>query len=49
MATTKQYTVNDLLRRFQLNVTDSRKKILQLFLNQPEALAHADIEKKAGL
>ena len=49
MATTKHYTVNDLLRRFQLNVTDSRKKILQLFLNQPEALAHADIEKKAGL
>ena len=44
----KQYSVNDLLKRFQLNVTDSRKKILQLFLNQPEALAHADIENKAG-
>lgn len=40
--------VNDLLKRYQLNVTDSRKKILQLFLNQPGALAHADIEKKAG-
>ena len=48
MTNTKSYTVNDLLKRFHLNVTDSRKKILQLFLNQPEALAHADIENKAG-
>src|SRR5690606_4837973 len=48
MTNTKQYSVNDLLKRFHLNVTDSRKKILQLFLNQSEALAHADIESKAG-
>ena len=48
MTNTKQYSVNDLLKRFHLNVTDSRKKILQLFLNQTEALAHADIESKAG-
>ena len=31
-----------------LSVTDGRKKILDLFLNSPEALTHADIEKKTG-
>ena len=40
--------VADLLKRNSLSVTDSRKKILQLFLEQPGALAHGDIEKKAG-
>ena len=40
--------VDDILRRNQLSVTGSRKKILQLFLAQPGALAHGDIEKKAG-
>ena len=44
----KRNSVNDLLKVYQLNVTDSRKKILQLFLDQPAALAHADIEKNAG-
>ena len=40
--------VGELLKRNSLSVTDSRKKILQLFLEQPGALAHGDIEKKAG-
>jgi Fur family ferric uptake transcriptional regulator len=40
--------IGDLLKRNSLSVTDSRKKILQLFLEQPGALAHGDIEKKAG-
>ncbi len=35
----------DILKRNQLSVTDSRKKILELFLSSPGALAHADIEK----
>jgi Fur family ferric uptake transcriptional regulator len=37
-----------LLRKNALSITDSRKKILQLFLENSEALAHADIEKGAG-
>ncbi len=37
-----------LLKRNSLSITDSRKKILQLFLEQPGALAHGDIETKAG-
>ncbi len=40
--------VGDLLKRNSLSVTDSRKKILQLFLEQQGALAHGDIEKRAG-
>jgi Fur family ferric uptake transcriptional regulator len=39
---------SDVLRRKHLSITDSRKKILSLFLNNKDALAHADIEKKAG-
>src|SRR5687767_5056515 len=39
---------SDLLRRKHLSITDSRKKILSLFLNSHDALAHGDIEKKAG-
>lgn len=38
----------DILKRNQLSVTDSRKKILELFLKSPGALAHADIEKSTG-
>ncbi len=38
----------ELLRRNNLSITDSRKKILQLFLAQEGALAHGDIEKKAS-
>ncbi len=41
-------TVDDILRRNSLSVTESRKKILNLFLNVSGALAHADIERKAG-
>jgi len=41
-------TIDDILRRNSLSVTDSRKKILNLFLNVQGALAHGDIEKKAG-
>jgi Fur family transcriptional regulator, ferric uptake regulator len=37
----------NILKRNQLSVTDGRKKILDLFLKSPGALAHADIEKKA--
>src|SRR5215218_1716596 len=40
--------LNEILRRKNLSVTDSRKKILTLFLSSHDALAHADIEKKAG-
>jgi Fur family transcriptional regulator, ferric uptake regulator len=39
--------LNEILRRKHLSVTDSRKKILSLFLNTSDALAHGDIEKKA--
>lgn len=40
--------LNDILHRKHLSVTDSRKKILSLFLSSKDALAHGDIEKKAG-
>lgn len=39
---------SDLLRKKHLSITDSRKKILSLFLNSHDALAHGDIERKAG-
>ncbi len=45
--TERDNRVNDILRRNQLSVTGSRKKILQLFLGQSGALAHGDIEQKA--
>ena len=35
----------EILKKNQLSVTEGRKKILELFLNSPGALAHADIEK----
>jgi Fur family ferric uptake transcriptional regulator len=40
--------VAGLLKKNSLSITESRKKILQLFLEQPGALAHGDIEKRAG-
>lgn len=40
--------LNDILRRKSLSITDSRRKILSLFLNTRDALAHGDIERKAG-
>ena len=41
-------TVDGILKRFELSVTDSRKKILGLFLKSNGALAHNDIEKQSG-
>jgi Fur family ferric uptake transcriptional regulator len=40
--------IQQLLKKNQLSITDSRSKILELFLLQNGALAHADIEKKSG-
>jgi Fur family ferric uptake transcriptional regulator len=40
--------IDDILKRNQLSVTSGRRKILELFLNNEGALAHCDIEKKAG-
>ena len=39
----------DILKRNQLSITDGRKKILDMFLKSPGALAHADIEKSADI
>ncbi|MCO5236905.1 MAG: transcriptional repressor [Chitinophagaceae bacterium] len=36
--------IEDLLRKNQLSVTDSRREILELFLQSDSALAHHDIE-----
>jgi Fur family ferric uptake transcriptional regulator len=43
-----QTQVNDILKKNQLSVTGSRKRILELFLSNQGALAHGDIEKKTG-
>lgn len=40
--------LNEILKRKHLSVTDSRKKILSLFLDAGDALTHGDIEVKAG-
>jgi len=40
--------IKDILKRNNLSVTGSREKILSLFLSHQGALAHGDIEKKAG-
>jgi Fur family transcriptional regulator, ferric uptake regulator len=40
--------IAEILRRKNLSVTESRKKILSLFLQSADALTHGDIEKKAG-
>jgi Fur family transcriptional regulator, ferric uptake regulator len=40
--------IDSLLKHNNLSITDGRKKILQLFFKQPGALAHGDIERKAG-
>lgn len=37
-----------ILKKNQLSVTEGRKKILELFLNNSGALAHADIEKNTN-
>lgn len=41
-------SIHDILKRNELSVTDSRKKILELFKGNNGALAHSDIEKKTG-
>ncbi len=41
-------SLKEILRNNGLSITASREKILTLFLDQPGALAHGDIEKKAG-
>jgi Fur family ferric uptake transcriptional regulator len=43
-----EYKTEGILRRNHLSVTDSRMKILNLFLQQHGALAHGDIERRAG-
>jgi Fur family ferric uptake transcriptional regulator len=43
-----EHRAGELLRKKNLSITDSRKKILSLFLVNKDALAHGDIEKKAG-
>ena len=40
--------VEEILKTNNLSVTDSRKKILHIFFNHHGALAHRDIEHKAG-
>lgn len=40
--------LNDILHRRQLSTTESRRKILTLFLNSNDALTHGDIEKQVG-
>ena len=40
--------IKEILKRSQLSVTASREKILQLFIDHNGALAHGDIERKAG-
>jgi Fur family ferric uptake transcriptional regulator len=37
--------IEEILRHFNLSVTDGRKKILRLFINTTGALSHGDIEK----
>ncbi|HKP32485.1 MAG TPA: Fur family transcriptional regulator [Chitinophagaceae bacterium] len=39
---------DNILKKNQLSITESRMKILGLFLNHTGALAHADIERNAG-
>ncbi|HLG41131.1 MAG TPA: transcriptional repressor, partial [Chitinophagaceae bacterium] len=43
-----QQEIKYILKRNNLSLTGSREKILSLFLKQEGALAHGDIEKKAG-
>lgn len=38
----------DVLRRKNLSITESRKKIISLFFQHKDALTHGDIEKETG-
>lgn len=42
------YSIIETLKKNQLSITDSRKKILELFVRAKTALAHADIEQQSG-
>lgn len=42
------HDIREILRKNKLSITASREKILCLFMEQPGALAHGDIEKRAG-
>jgi Fur family transcriptional regulator, ferric uptake regulator len=50
MMETKSITtrLNDILHHRQLSSTESRRRILSLFLNSHDALTHGDIEKEMG-
>ena len=41
-------TISNILKRNELSVTGSRKKILELFQGNNGALAHSDIERRTG-
>jgi Fur family ferric uptake transcriptional regulator len=40
--------IGEILRRKNLSITESRRKILSLFLRDTDALTHGDIEHRAG-
>ena len=42
------YGITETLKKNQLSITDSRKKILELFMRSNGALAHADIENQSS-
>ena len=42
------YSTIETLKKNQLSITDSRKKILEMFVRSKGALAHADIENQSG-
>lgn len=46
--TSRETTIARTLKKNNLSVTGSRKKILQLFLEENGALAHGDIERRAA-
>ena len=48
LAKAVEKSVADMLRKNNLSITESRRKILSLFLQSADALTHGDIEKKAG-
>lgn len=43
-----QKAINDILKTNELNVTEGRRRILEMFLLQQGALEHADIENRSG-
>ncbi len=44
-----KFGINETLKKSQLSITDSRKKILEMFVRSNGALAHADIESQSGV